>query len=105
MAVKHFKTKEEALSYAAENLGKHDVLMCVVAGQTTFLTATSLPLEEELRTNLEAVMTKFMVKQLNVNKEDAEQLAIELGAEHTGPILDNIAQLTGKQILSADLCY
>ena len=105
MSMKHFETEKEALSYAEENLGKYDVLVCTVADKMTFLTSTALPLEEELRANLEEVMTQFMVENLNVPEEEAGQVSIELGAEYTAPILDAIADRTDRKILSADLDY
>ena len=58
--MKKFNTVEEAKEYAQENLYKHDSEVVDIAGKKTWISGTSLPLEERFRTPIEETVAEFL---------------------------------------------
>lgn len=104
--VKEFETEEAALKYAAENISKYDYEIVLVNGKKTFLCATSLPIEAQIRDRIESILYDF-VKLLG---EDPDDLYIDDGINYIGAQMDEkisemIEERLDVKILSANLTF
>lgn len=96
-----FNTKDEALDYAKEHLGKYDREIVMVAGRKTWLSAASLPLEERLRNPIERAVSEFFSE---MGYEDDDALYF-IGAELSGKLEEMIEKNTDLDILCAGLSF
>lgn len=71
--MKKFKTEEAAIEYAEEEIGKYEYEIVSINGKKTFLCATTLPLEEVIRSRVENILTNF-VKLMGEDDEDVNKL-------------------------------
>ena len=100
-----FANRKEAIEYAEENIDKYDFLLAEVAGKKACLTSTDLPVENNLRNQLEAALEIFMIEVLEIDEEEAADVALEIGADITDKALDQIEKLAGVSVINAGLTY
>lgn len=84
-----FKNREEALRHIHANLLKKEYEVAYVNGKKSFLCATSIPLEEFLRNDIEVMVTDFL-EVMGINKSKAEEIAIDIGADASSFIEDRL---------------
>lgn len=104
--IKEFETEEAALKYAVENISKYDYEIVLVNGKKTFLCATLLPIEAQIRDRIESILYDF-VKLLG---EDPDDLYIDDGINYIGAQMDEkisemIEERLDVKILSANLTF
>ena len=104
--IKEFETEEAALKYAVENISKNDYEIVLVNGKKTFLCATLLPIEAQIRDRIESILYDF-VKLLG---EDPDDLYIDDGINYIGAQMDEkisemIEERLDVKILSANLTF
>lgn len=100
MNMKEFKSKNEALEYVKGNLLKKEFEVALVDGKKTFLCATSIPLEEFLRDDIEAMVTDFL-KVMKINTSKAEEIAIDIGADVSSFIEDRLIGMADIDVICA----
>ena len=104
--IKKFKTEEAALKYAVENIGKYDYEIVLVNGKKTFLCATSLPIEAQIRERIEGILTDFV----ELLGEDPDDIDITDGVNFIGVQMEEkmhemIEEYLNLKILSACLDF
>lgn len=99
--MKRFKTDEEAIEYATKEIGKYGSIICIVDGKLTFLSATSLPIEERLREPIENMVREFL-KEIGIEDEyENEDISNYIGAEMCNKVEEMIEKQADIKILSA----
>ena len=98
--MKEFKNENEALEYIKRNLLKKEYDVALVDGKKTFLCATSIPLEEFLRNDIEAMVTDFLAV-MKINTSKAEEIAIDIGADVSSFIEDRLIGMADINIICA----
>ena len=98
---KKFSSETAALDYA-KNLKKNECEIIEVTedGESSpaFLSSTSIPLENRLRNPIEEATREFLVE-LGFNKDNAEDLATEIGAELSSDLIKKIEERAHAKIL------
>lgn len=99
-----FSTIEGAKTYACENIGKYEAVDAYVGGKPSYICSTSLPLEERLRNPIEKAVEDFLVD-LGMKRDVCQQIAVDIGAEVTGDLIDKIEKHANVNIVCAYLDY
>ncbi len=99
--MKKFDTEVEALKYAEETLRKHDSEVVEVAGRKTWLSATSIPLEERFREPIEIAVQDFF-DEMGFDDDDA---VAYIGAQVSEILIKKIEENSPLKILCAYQSY
>lgn len=98
---KKFSSRKAALDYA-RNLKKNECEIVEVTedGESfpAFLSSTSIPLENRLRNPIEEATREFLIE-LGFNEGNAEELAMEIGAELSSDLVKKIEERAHAKIL------
>ena len=94
--MKKFNTEKEATTYAEETLYKRDSEVVEVAGKKTWLSATSIPLEERFREPIETAVQNFF-DEMGLD-DDA---VAYIGAQVSGILIEKIEENSPLKILCA----
>ena len=95
--MKKFHTEKEATTYAEEALHKHDSEVVEIAGKKTWLSATSIPLEERFREPIEIAVQDFF-DEMGFDDDDA---VAYIGAQVSGVLMEKIEENSPLKILCA----
>ncbi len=95
--MKKFNTEKEATTYAEETLHKRDSEVVEVAGKKTWLSATSIPLEERFREPIEIAVQNFF-DEMGLVDDDA---VAYIGAQVSGILMEKIEENSPLKILCA----
>lgn len=95
--MKKFNTEKEATTYAEETLHKRDSEVVEVAGKKTWLSATSIPLEERFREPIEIAVQNFF-DEIGLTDDDA---VAYIGAQVSGILMEKIEKNSPLKILCA----
>lgn len=96
-----FKTTESAIEYAENNIGKYDCIIAEIEEKPAILSATSLPLEEMFRDPIEEIVRSLLTELEYGNEDDIEDIALYIGAEISGKLMDMIEEEANVIIASA----
>lgn len=99
--IQKFESLEAAKEYAELNLGKYQWEIVDINGKKTWLSATSIPLEERFRDPIEQVVENFLKEMGMENENDRLDIAMFIGAEMCNQLLDMIEKHSPYGIESA----
>lgn len=85
-----FKTADEAKEFALENGHKYGSDVVLIDGKKTWVSTTSLPLEERFRTPIENALRDFF-KEMGYDDDDSLRF---IGAEVSAVLIDKIKEVT-----------
>ena len=106
-----FKTKDAAIEYAENNIGKYDYEIVLVDGKYTMLSSTCLPIEETIRGGIESVIDKLLREHIRwdgkIDRSDENYLddaVCYIGNKATETIIEELEKY-GINIISAYLDF
>lgn len=98
--MREFANKNDALRYVKKNLSKKQYEVALVNGKKAFLCATSIPLEEFLRNQIETMITEFL-DVMEIDTSEASDIAIDVGADVSSIIEDKLINIANIDVVCA----